>query len=184
MPPKLGEVTVFVLSPFEPKDEFDQILQLIKDICKELSEVLNIQIHCERSDKIASPGIIHSEIWERIRNSDILIFDLTGQNGNVLIELGVAAAWREKKQVILIKEPFPGEPRLFNIAPARYIEYERTYTGYKNLKMQLKTAFARSLSALPFEETKEIDVELPVKIDFKKKGDQKNCIFLHSHIKE
>ena len=95
-----GHLTCFVASPFQPKNRFDDLFELVKDVCQQLRAALALdQFECVRSDTIASAGVIHPEIWHYLKRADVIVVDVSGQNGNVLVELGVAAAWRRKEQV-------------------------------------------------------------------------------------
>ena len=54
-----------------------------------------------------------------------------------MLELGVAAAWLGKDRVIIIREDIPGEERLFDINPARQIDYTRSPSGFGALASRL-----------------------------------------------
>jgi hypothetical protein len=84
-----------------------------------------------------SAGVIHPEIWQDIRTADLVIADITGRNGNVMLELGVASAWLDKERVIIIREDDPGEGWLFDINPARQIAYTRSPSGFASLMSRL-----------------------------------------------
>lgn len=87
---------VFVLMPF--KSEFDDVYMVIKDACAD--ESLSHQIRCLRSDEIAKPGRITDQIIDSIRNADAIIADLTGNNPNVMYELGYAHALSRSAEAI------------------------------------------------------------------------------------
>jgi hypothetical protein len=101
----VGELTCFVISPFQPKTRFDDLFDLVNGVCQEIRTALQLDtFSCIRSDTITSAGVIHPEIWQQIKQADIIVADVSGQNGNVMLELGVAAAWRNKEQVIILRE--------------------------------------------------------------------------------
>lgn len=161
----------FVICPFTPYDIFEDLYFLIKKACQQVNLLLTCHIECIRSDKISSSGVIHAEIWHEIQSSDIVIADVSGLNGNVMIELGVAAACRKKEHVIILKEENPKESFLFDIGPARHIVYKRTFHGFQDLLKRLIQAILTSLTSAPFEIEPKISPKLPLKIDFSKGKD-------------
>ncbi len=64
----------------------------IKNVFKNYS-LPNIKV--DRLDWLTSTGIIHSEIWQKIIEADLIFVDITGYNPNVMFELGVVSAWKE-----------------------------------------------------------------------------------------
>jgi len=158
----VNKLSCFVLSPTQPKALFDDLFRLVKTICEQLGRPLGIEVECKRAVDITSSGIIHPEIWQAIRLADIIVADVSGLNGNVLLELGVSAAWHKKEKVIIVRENRPDEPRLFDILPARHIEYDRTPSGFQKLGQALFTTIQDVLASAPFEETPRQAVELPL----------------------
>jgi len=120
-----------------------------------------MEFDCVRAVEIASAGVIHPEIWGQIKNADVVVVDVSGQNGNVVMELGVASAWRRKEHVIILREANPDEPHLFDISPARHLEYYRTASGFQKLAGQLFKTLFEALSAAPFETIADTHVTLP-----------------------
>jgi hypothetical protein len=149
----LGELACFVISPFQPQIRFDDLFELVKGVCLEIKNALQLDgFSCMRSDTITSAGVIHPEIWQKIKQADVLVVDVSGQNGNVMLELGVAAAWHNKEQVIILREENPEEKHLFDINPARHIEYTRTASGFETLKNKLRETMFAAIAAAPFED--------------------------------
>jgi hypothetical protein len=119
------------------------------------------EFRCERAIDITSAGVIHPEIWLGIKNADLIIADISGQNRNVTFELGIAAACREKHRVVIIREEDPEEAFLFDINPVRHLLYTRTYNGFQKLEQQLRKIIFESLAATPFEEIPRTSISLP-----------------------
>jgi len=158
-----GHLTCFVASPFQPKDRFDDLLAIVKDVCHELQTVLQLDaFECVRSDSIATAGVIHPEIWQYLKRADVIVADVSGLNGNVLLELGVAAAWRRKEQVIILREESADEKHLFDINPARHIEYTRTSSGFALLRKKLSEVMMDAVAAAPFADVSTNATELPL----------------------
>jgi hypothetical protein len=168
-----GHLTCFVASPFQPKNRFDDLFELVKGACEELRALLHLDgFECLRADSIATAGVIHPEIWQYLKRADVVVADVSGQNGNVLLELGVAAAWRRKEQVIILREESAEERHLFDINPARHIEYTRTSSGFAILRRRLATVMHEAVAAAPFADPPTGDLELPL---IAKLDDGKDC---------
>ena len=160
----VNRLSCFVLCPAEPKDLFDGIANIVRSICNQLGRSLGVEIESKRAVEITSSGFIHPEIWQQIRGADIIVADVSGLNGNVLLELGVSAAWHKKEKVIIIRENKPQEPRLFDILPARHIEYMRTPSGFQKLAKDLAMTIQGVLAAAPFDEIPKREVKLPLSL--------------------
>ncbi len=157
----IGSITCFVASPVEPKGRWDDLFDLIKDLTAELGKLNGVNIQCYRADHISSSGVIHSEIWKALRTADFIICDVSEQNGNVMLELGIAAACRRKEQVIILRDKNDEKPRLFDIMPARHIEYEISFSGFKKLIYDLNIVISDVLATIPFQEPQSRSITLP-----------------------
>jgi len=85
-----------------------------------------------RADHITQPGVITTQVFQRLWNDDLVIADLTGSNPNVFYELAVRHV-RRKPFIHLIE---CGAKIPFDIAPNRTLEFgfdieeaERAKTG-------------------------------------------------------
>jgi hypothetical protein len=111
----------FVLMPF--KDPFNRIYErFIKPTVEELD---TSGLQCQRADDIYKIGLIMEDIWEQIWRARILIAELTGQNPNVMYELGMAHT--VGRDVILITQNLDDVP--FDLRHHRVIVYENTPDG-------------------------------------------------------
>ena len=68
----IGAVTCFVISPFSPEKHWDDIFNLIQEVCKRVGEPVGVILNCYRADSITSAGIIHPEIWKSILTADFI----------------------------------------------------------------------------------------------------------------
>lgn len=167
-----NELRCFLISPFTPKERFDDLFGLVISACNEVAKQLGCNISCIRADKISGSGVIQPEIWHEIRTADVIVADVTGLNGNVMIELGVASACRKKEHVIILKEQNSQEQFLFDISPVRHIVYNRTATGFQHLYEDLLSSILVSLTSAPFEIAPNVPIpSLPLKVDFDKGRD-------------
>ncbi len=86
-----------------------------------------------RGDDIQEAGNILSQIWTTLLKARFVIADLTGTNGNVLYELGLAHAIGHS--VILLTQDINNVP--FDLRPQRHIVYAATRTGIDHLRAAL-----------------------------------------------
>lgn len=109
------------------------------DLIKEAIEKARPGLEVARADDIALPGSITTDILTRIMHSDFVLADITHPNPNVFYELGLRHAVRPG--TIIIKDKNGPKPP-FDLAHSRYIEYENTPTGLKELSENLKQYFS------------------------------------------
>lgn len=120
-----------IISVESLKDKYNH---LIKEAILKAHQNLEIV----RADEVSLPGTMTTDIITRIMHSDYVIADVSYPNPNVFYELGLRHAC--KIGTIIIKDKAaPSVP--FDIAHLRYIEYENTTSGLKQLSDQLKIYF-------------------------------------------
>lgn len=95
--------------------------------------VEDVGLKWQRADDIHQPGSILSQIWTALLKARYVIADLTGTNGNVLYELGLAHALGHS--VILLTQDMEDVP--FDLRPQRHIVYQGTSAGIKQLRTSL-----------------------------------------------
>ena len=96
------QLKVFVLMPFsEPWS--DDVYDFIRRAA-ERSGAPKDALHVYRADDIERPGRITQQIEDAILGADALVADITGQNGNVMWELGYGHALG-KQAVIMNQRP-------------------------------------------------------------------------------
>lgn len=100
-----------------------------------------IQPSCEmagfnpvRADEVKETNLIHLDILKKLIEAPIAICDLSSRNPNVLFELGIRQAF--DKPVVLIQEK--DTPKIFDIAPLRYLEYSQEMKYHEVLEIQQK----------------------------------------------
>ncbi len=154
-------VTCFVALPSKPKEKWNEVYALIHDAATNVAEQYKLPLKCIRAVDIVSSGMIHPEIWRLIRTADIIICDVTGHNGNVILELGVAAAWRRRENVIILRDEEDDKDHLFDIIPARHLHYRLSYHGIQKLADDLTSVIIDALATYPFQEPNIPSVILP-----------------------
>lgn len=125
---KDGEVTI---TASELKSKYN-------DLIKEAILKARPELDVVRADDISLPGTITTDIITRIMHSDYVVADVTFPNPNVFYELGLRHACRVGTIIIRDKA---GPKIPFDIAHLRYVEYENTTAGLKQLSVQLDSYF-------------------------------------------
>lgn len=126
---------VFAVMQFTP--EFNALFkQVIKPICEEFGyEVI-------RADDIFNNGLIISDITQSIKDSAVVIADITPNNANVFYEVGYAHALG--KPTILLSDKV--RDRLpFDVSGFRTLFYDNTIAG----KEAIETSLRKHLENLP-----------------------------------
>lgn len=98
-----------------------------------------------RADEVKATNLIHLDILKKLIDAPLAICDLSSRNPNVLFELGIRQAF--DRPVVLIQEA--GTPRIFDIAPLRYLEYskEMRYHDVLRIQKELKEAIEATVAA-------------------------------------
>jgi nucleoside 2-deoxyribosyltransferase len=89
-----------------------------------------------RADELMTVGKISEEIVRDIRDSDLLIVDITEKNPNVFYELGYAHALK-KKAILLHKADKAPVSVPFDIQDWRHHRYEFSSSGFDVLQRKL-----------------------------------------------
>jgi hypothetical protein len=78
------------------------------------------EANIERSDLIHKPGIITTQIVDRLVEADLVIADLTDHNPNVFYELAIRHFVRKPVVILILR----GQPIPFDVSPNRVIHYD------------------------------------------------------------
>ena len=119
---------VFVLMPFG--EELEPIYGPIREAAK------RVGLHAMRADEMVAPGQIIAQVSEAIGRAGLIVADITGQNANVLFEIGMASSL--DKRILIISQDMERIP--FDLAHQRVIFYENTIRGGAQLREQLVLA--------------------------------------------
>ena len=123
----------FVLMPFSEK--FDSVYRtLIAPVVTELG------LAVVRADELSAPGSIIEQIRVAIQQARLCVVDLTGNNANVMYELGLAQAAR--KPTILLSQDISRLP--FDVHTQRFIIYDglNPESSQSHLRAALKTVLS------------------------------------------
>jgi hypothetical protein len=121
---KSTEKKVFVIMPFAP---------IFDDVWKGgIERSCNAEdFGCLRVDKISLSSWITEDIVNYLKMADFVISDITGNNPNVMFELGWALAL-EKKPIVIRQRDDPNTIP-FDVKDIRYIPYENSWSGIEKL---------------------------------------------------
>lgn len=122
----------FVIMPISDADGYEKghFLRVYEDIVKPAVEAA--EFTPRRADEVKETNFIHLDILKKLIDAPIAICDLSSRNPNVLFELGIRQAF--DKPVVLIQEK--GTPKIFDIGPLRYLEYDKGMKYHDVLKTQ------------------------------------------------
>jgi hypothetical protein len=116
----------------------DELRKKYDDLIKEALLKARPDLDVNRADDISMPGSITNDIFMRLMHSQYVIADITFPNPNVFYELGIRHAISGR--TILLKDK-NYQFNIFDISHLRYIEYENTASGLKELAESLNETF-------------------------------------------
>lgn len=165
-----GHLICFLACAFRPRERADALASYVQAVCNAIGTDIGATVECVRADQLSRPGTIHTDIWRYIQLADALVFDVTGLNGNVLLELGVAAATRPQSSVLLLRdeEDQVEEGRfLFDLAPTRHLLYRRSIGGTPGFDRKLKEALLHAITPAPYVPPGYSNISLPLALDLR-----------------
>lgn len=138
--------TCFVIMPFA-----DPITSYYKPII--FRAITEANLKPLRGDDSEISAAIFQQIWDSINSSAVCVADLTGQNANVMYELGLAHALG-KPAVLMIQET---KDIPFDLRHIRHIVYDTKGVYWqRQLRSRLRTALNATINdpqgAVPFRE--------------------------------
>ena len=139
------ELTCLFLSPSEPTGYWDDIFVIVDHICGCVAAQMGVPLECRRLAGAATDASIKSNPWAALVSSDLIVADITGRDGIVMFELGVASACVDKRSVVILAENLAAPP-IFDIHAACQIGYVRSREGFQQLVLQLLPFIQRTIS--------------------------------------
>ncbi len=101
---------------------YEEALQVFEEIIKAACDPFKIDAY--RADHIDDPGEIPEQIFEALRDEELVVADLTGANPNVMYELGIRHITSKCTLQIGEKDRLP-----FDINTIRTVQFKRTPSG-------------------------------------------------------
>lgn len=122
---------------------------------------------CLREVDYQQPGAITNSIIEHIAQSNLCIIDLTGQNPNVFLELGIRWALSEKRTVLIHQK---NTLLPFDVSNYKSLEYSTTLKGPEKALGELtailqavENAQDRGYDSLVYDSLEALHVEFKIK---------------------
>ena len=130
--PKEVNKNCFVIMPIADCDGYEKghFAHVYNDIIKPAIE--KTEFTAIRADEVKETNLIHLDILRKLIDAPIAVCDLSTRNPNVLFELGIRQAF--DRPVVLIQEK--GTPKIFDIAPLRYLEYSKEMKYHEVIESQ------------------------------------------------
>jgi len=159
-----------LLMPFD--SSFDRVAESLKNAVSEAVEQLSFAFNLhlpqiERIDWVTSSAAIQQEIWQRIWEADLIFCDITGFNPNVMFEFGICAAWKNMRNVVLIRDAATQQGQAFNIQPVRYTAYQLgTDEGLKKFQQQISQLTQNAIISFPDSEGTAPEITTPLHLSF------------------
>jgi hypothetical protein len=131
---------IFIVMPFGAEWS-DRVHAVMNDGCHKVREA--IEIEWQRADQIPEPGRITAQILASIQRATVILGDLTGNNPNVMYELGYADALG--KPIVVLNQDPSDSP--FDLKDLRQIRY--SLSDLEHTENELVRALTAALSAPP-----------------------------------
>lgn len=112
----------------------EQYNELYGSVIKRVCEEKEFEIDCIREDESYNNGMIIHDITNKIKESKIVIAEVSPQNANVYYEVGYSHALN--KPTILIAEK--GTKLPFDLSPFRVLMYENSISGKEKIEESLR----------------------------------------------
>ena len=141
------KLRAFVIGPIGDKDAapdeesrraYEDAIEVLEEVIVPACEGLDVQAF--RADTICRVGEINEQIFRHLRDSHIVIADLTGANPNVMYELGLRHTTGKLTVQIGEKGRLP-----FDVSCIRTILFKRTPAGLVSARRQLIATLAEGL---------------------------------------
>ena len=142
-----GKIKAFIIGPIGDRDaeegspakkSYEDAIETFENIIEPACTAMDLEAF--RADQINRSGDIHDQIYRNLRDSHIVIADLTGANPNVMYELGLRHTTGKLTFQIGERDRLP-----FDVSTIRTILFKRTAAGFISAKRSLLAAIAEGL---------------------------------------
>jgi hypothetical protein len=148
----------FVISPIgeDGSDTRKRADQVLKHVIKPAAEECGFD--AIRADDIAEPGLITSQVIQRIIDDPLVVADLTGMNPNVFYELAIRHSIRKPLVQIIQK----GDKIPFDVAGMRTVSVD-----HKDLDSvdEARAEIVKQIKAVADKKPEEIDSPISVSVE-------------------
>lgn len=143
----LRPISVFPSGPFVRNEKLCFVLMPFKEELRETYDYIirpaveAMALECQRADDIQRQGNVLAQVYQSLMEARVVIADLTGTNGNVLYELGLAHMIGH--EAILLTQAMDSVP--FDLRHERHIVYSLAPAGVAKAKDSLMQTLKASL---------------------------------------
>lgn len=143
------QLKAFVIGPIGDRDDphgsprrivYEEAVQVLEEVIEPACKALGLE--ALRADQISRTGEIPEQIFRQIRDSHVVIADLTGANSNVMYELGLRHTTGKLTVQLGERDRLP-----FDVAAIRTIMFKRTEAGLVEARRSLIQALAVGLES-------------------------------------
>jgi len=143
------QLKVFIIGPIGDRDEphgsprrivYEEAVQVLEEVIEPACNALGLEPL--RADQITRAGEIPEQIFRQVRDSHVVIADLTGANPNVMYELGLRHTTGKLTVQLGERGRLP-----FDVAAIRTIMFKRTDAGLVEARRSLIQALAVGLES-------------------------------------
>jgi tetratricopeptide (TPR) repeat protein len=153
---------------------FEPIRDMLKDRLKR-----DVTLVVEKDRKQA--GVIYKKMFEEALEADVYIADITGNNPNVYLELGVRWALRDKVTIVVRQEK---DPPKFNVAANRSFQYSNDLDHLKEAIEDVVSAIKTGLDNQAIDSPVVLHVEnLPRYSEKEIRGLKEKILQLENEVK-
>ena len=140
-PPRLKGGHCFLVMPFEAP-----FSAAVYSALRSMLETLAIT--CHRGDQRVYGSSVMSDVLWGLAVAELLIVDVTGNNPNVIYELGIAHAIRCNKSVLLITQNI--DEVAFDLRHLRIVKYTMGHDGLQTLCSELASIITTEILPMRF----------------------------------
>jgi hypothetical protein len=106
-----GRKTCFVVMGFGQKTDYQANPPRVLDLDRTFKNVIQpaveaCGVECVRADKIIHSTLIDKPMYERLRDADLVVADLSTSNANAIYELGVRHALKPHTTIVMAENNF------------------------------------------------------------------------------
>lgn len=136
----IGPIGEQLAEPGSPERQgYEEAVQVFEEVIKAACKAFDIEAY--RADDIEEPGDIPEQIFEALRDEELVIADLTGANPNVMYELGIRHVLGKCTLQIGERGRLP-----FDINTIRTVQFVRTPNGLIKARNALTKMIGSSLA--------------------------------------
>jgi hypothetical protein len=111
----------FLITPFSPESAGNENPQLFATVQAAVNEATKLAgVDLVHPAQIKASGVIVEDVKKEIREADVVIAILTGQNPNVFYELGIALETAARPAILIVGSD---DDVPFDVRPHRYLTY-------------------------------------------------------------